>query len=326
MAVTPKRGLIAVEWAMMAYVLFTTIFIMVTFSRLAHPWQMLAFRTGAVALTLALWMLYRRRPGRFTMLLRVAGQMVLLSWWYPDTYEMNRIFLNLDHVFAGWEQSLFGFQPALEFCQTYTHPIISELLSMGYVSYYPLFVGVAVFYYLYRYEQFGRTAFIIVGSFFLFYVVFIFLPVAGPQFYFRAVGTDQIAQGIFPNIGDYFNRIQFDVYNHDFILPIPGWEDGIMYKLLVVAHNAGERPTAAFPSSHVGVAVIVMWLAWEARNKKLFFTCLPFVILLFFATFYIQAHYAIDAIAGLFFGTAFYFLLRWLYDRFFSKEFRSFGV
>ena len=141
MAVTPKRGLIAVEWAMMAYVLFTTIFIMVTFSRLAHPWQMLAFRTGAVALTLALWMLYRRRPGRFTMLLRVAGQMVLLSWWYPDTYEMNRIFLNLDHVFAGWEQSLFGFQPALEFCQTYTHPIISELLSMGYVSYYPLFVS-----------------------------------------------------------------------------------------------------------------------------------------------------------------------------------------
>ena len=79
MALTPKRGLIAVEWAMMAYVLFTTIFIMVTFSRLAHPWQMLAFRTGAVALTLALWMLYRRRPGRFTMLLRVAGQMVLLS-------------------------------------------------------------------------------------------------------------------------------------------------------------------------------------------------------------------------------------------------------
>ena len=303
MALTPKRGLIAVEWAMMAYVLFTTIFIMVTFSRLAHPWQMLAFRTGAVALTLALWMLYRHRPGRFTMLLRVAGQMVLLSWWYPDTYEINRIFPNLDHVFAGWEQSLFGFQPALEFCQTYTHPIISELLSMGYVSYYPLFVGVAVFYYLYRYEQFGRTAFIIVGSFFLFYVVFIFLPVAGPQFYFRAVGTDQIAQGIFPNIGDYFNRIQFDVYNHDFILPI-----------------------AAFPSSHVGVAVIVMWLALEARNKKLFFTCLPFVVLLFFATFYIQAHYAIDAIAGLFFGTAFYFLLRWLYDRFFSKEFRSFGV
>ena len=151
------------------------------------------------------------------------------------------------------------------------------------------------------------------GSFFLFYLIFDFLPVAGPQFYFKAVGTDQIAQGTFPDIGYYFDQIDFDVHNRDFILPIPGWEDGPMYKALVIAHDAGERPTAAFPSSHVGVAVVVMWLAWETRNKKLFFTLLPFSVLLFFATFYIQAHYAIDAIAGLFAGTAFYFLLHLLY-------------
>jgi hypothetical protein len=36
----------------------------------------------------------------------------------------------------------------------------------------------------------------------------------------------------------------------------------------------------------------------------------PFGVLMFFATFYIQAHYAIDAIAGLFVGTLMYFLLR----------------
>ena len=31
---------------------------------------------------------------------------------------------------------------------------------------------------------------------------------------------------------------------------------------------------------------------------------------MFFATVYIQAHYAIDALAGLFVGTAFYWLFR----------------
>jgi membrane-associated phospholipid phosphatase len=103
------------------------------------------------------------------------------------------------------------------------------------------------------------------------------------------------------------------VHNRDFILPIPGWEDGMMHKLLIMAHDAGERPTAAFPSSHVGVATIVMWLAWETKNRKVLFTCLPFAVLLFFSTFYIQAHYAIDAIAGLFFGTVFYFFLKWGY-------------
>ena len=239
--------------------------------------------------------------------------MLLLSWWYPDTYELNRIFPNLDHLFAGYEQSLFGFQPALTFCQTFSHPIFSELMAMGYVSYYLLFVGIVFFYFFCRYEHFERTAFIVVGSFFLFYLIFDFLPVAGPQFYFKAAGVGQIAQGIFPNIGDYFNTIQFDVHNRDFILPIPGWEDGMMYKLLIMAHDAGERPTAAFPSSHVGVATIVMWLAWETKNRKVLFTCLPFAVLLFFSTFYIQAHYAIDAIAGLFFGTLFYFVLKWGY-------------
>ena len=53
-----------------------------------------------------------------------------------------------------------------------------------------------------------------------------------------------------------------------------------------------------------------MWLAWEARNRRLFFSLLPFAVLMFFATFYIQAHYAIDAFAGLLVGTAMYFGLR----------------
>lgn len=310
----PRTGLMAVEWVMMAYTLFTTILILVTWVRLSHPTEMLWFRAQAVMLTLSLWGVYRLYPSKLTTLFRVSGQLLLLSWWYPDTYELNRIFPNLDHLFAGYEQSLFGFQPALEFCQSWSHPVVSELLSMGYVSYYLLFVGITVFYFFCRYEHFERTAFIVVGSFFLFYLIFIFLPVAGPQFYFKAVGVDQIAQGIFPNIGNYFDTIQFDVHNRDFILPIPGWQDGIMYKALVIAHDAGERPTAAFPSSHVGVATIVMWLAWETKNRKLFFIFLPFAVLLFFGTFYIQAHYAIDAIAGLFFGTLFYFALKWGYN------------
>ena len=314
MAVKTKRGLMAAEWATLAYTLFTTIFILVTFVRLTNPGDMLLLRAQAVLLTLALWGVYRLCPSKLTMLFRVAGQLLLLSWWYSDTYELNRIFPNLDHVFAGYEQSLFGFQPSLSFSQVFSHPIFSELMSMGYVSYFPLFVGITLYYFFYRYEHFERTAFILMTSFFLFYVIFIFVPVAGPQFYFKAVGADQIAQGIFPNIGDYFNRIQFDVHNRDFIMPIPGWEDGLMYKALIITHDAGERPTAAFPSSHVGIATVVLWLAWECKNRKVFYICLPFAVLLFFGTFYILAHYAIDAIAGLFFGTFFYFGLKWVYN------------
>lgn len=309
----PIKGLLWLEWAVLAYALATTVFILFTYTRLHQPNQMLWGRAQVLLMTLALWGAYRLLPCRLMILARVVGQLFFLGWWYPDTFELNRIFPNLDHLFATWEQNLFGFQPALTFCQDWSSAIVSELLSLGYVSYYPMIAVVVLFYFCCHYEQFLRTAFIIVASFFCFYAIFICLPVAGPQFYYQAVGTDQIAQGVFPQLGDYFDRLAFDVLNRDLSLPIPGWKQGFFYKLLIEAHDAGERPTAAFPSSHVGVATVLMWLAWEARSLKLFFSLLPLAVLMFFATFYIQAHYAIDAIAGVLAGTLLYFALRGIY-------------
>ena len=307
------RGLLWVEWAMVAYAAVTALLIVATYSRLHDPVLMLWGRGQGLLMTLALWGAYRLFPCRLLILGRVFGQLLYLGWWYTDTFELNRIFPNLDHVFAQAEQSLFGFQPSLVFCHDFASPVVSELLTLGYVSYYPMIAALLLFFFLFRYERFLRSAFIILASFFLFYVIFIALPVAGPQFYFKAVGTDLIAQGHFPPLGDYFDRLPFDVLNQDFSLPLPGWKDGLFYSLLVDAHNAGERPTAAFPSSHVGITTVVLWLAWEARSRWMLYTMVPLAVLMFFATFYIQAHYAIDAIAGLFAGTLMYFLFRWLY-------------
>lgn len=293
---------------MVGYVALTLVMMFVLWDQLVNPVGMLVGRAEAVATTLALWGIYRWRPCRLTMLIRVAGLMAWLGWWYPDTYELNRVLPNLDHLFAQAEQSLFGCQPALVLLQRYGQPVVSELLSLGYVSYYPLIITLVFFYFFRRYERFTYAVYVVMASFFIFYVVFDLLPVAGPQFYYEAVGCDLIAQGYFPDLGHYFR-------DHQESLPIPGWKDGPFYHLLVIAHDAGERPTAAFPSSHVGVTVVLLWLAWEARSRRLFWVMMPLGVLMFFATFYIQAHYAIDAIAGLFAGTALYFLLRWLYAK-----------
>ena len=310
----PIRGLLWMEWAMVVYVVLTTVLIAITFNRLHNPVQMLSGRGQALLMTLALWGAYRLYPCRLALFARVAGQMLFLGWWYPDTFELNRIFTNLDSYFAQAEQTLFGFQPALTFAHRFSSPVVSEMLSLGYVSYYPMIAAVLLYYFFCRYERFLRASFVILASFFLFYAIFIALPVAGPQFYYQAVGTDQIAQGVFPPLGDYFDRLPFSVTNHEQVLPIPGWKDGLFYRLLVDAHNAGERPTAAFPSSHVGITTVVLWLAYESRSSRLLFTMLPLAVLMFFATVYIQAHYAIDAIAGLAAGTMMYFLFRSVYQ------------
>ena len=309
----PTKGLIAMEWAILAYTFFTGLLIAFMFTRLHAPEAMLTFRLRIVVLMLAMWGLYRLLPCPLMLLVRVAVQVVMLADWYPDTYEFNRCFNNLDHIFCNWEQVLFGCQPSIEFSRLLPWGIISEPLDLGYVSYYPIIAFTAGFYFLYRRQEFSKTVYVIMASFFLFYTIFIFLPVAGPTFYFKAVGMDIIEQGVFPSIGHYFE-------NHSDLsencLPSPGWADGLCWYLVEVAKWAGERPTAAFPSSHVGVTTVCMWLLWHTGNRKVFYRTLPFAVLLFFATFYIQAHYLIDALAGLLSGTLFYFILFKSYDYF----------
>ena len=179
-------------------------------------------------------------------------------------------------------------------------------MCLGYVSYFPLMALVCLYYFFKRYQEFQMTAFVLLTSFFVYYVIFVLVPVTGPQFYYLAVGTEKIAEGVFPNLGDWF-------LTHSERMAAPGWADGFFYHLLDITHDAGERPTAAFPSSHVGITTVVMLLAWRTRSKALIYTILPFFIAMCLSTVYIYAHYAIDVIAGLITGSALYFLLMLVY-------------
>ena len=304
-----KKGLLAVEWIAIGYLLLTLLMMAVLWDKLVSPEQMIKGRITFVLVTLAAWGVYWLKPCRLTMFLRIAVQMVFLSWWYPDTYELNRTLPNLDHVFAGCEQAVFGCQPALLFAQKAPWGWFSELMCMGYISYFPMMTILLVYYFLYRYNEFLKAAFVLLGAFFIFYVIFIFLPVTGPQFYYLAVGPEKIAAGVFPNLGDWF-------LTHSERMAVPGWTDGFFYHLLEMAHNAGERPTAAFPSSHVGITTVVMLLAHHTHCRKLVLGMLPFYILMCLSTVYILAHYAIDALTGLFTGVVLYFVLIRLSKRF----------
>jgi membrane-associated phospholipid phosphatase len=304
----PLKGLLAAEWVIMGYMVLTLLFMLFTWTKLPNPEPMLWGRFHFVAMTVALWGVYRIVPCRFTLLCRVVLQLALLSWWYPDTFDLNRILPNLDPTFASLEQSLFGCQPALLFSQQWTHPVFSELMYLGYSSYFLLIVIVTFYYFFQRYQEFRRTSFVILSSFFVYYVIFVLLPVTGPQYYYLAVGVDNIAQGVFPPVGDFF-------LTHDEMMEMPGWKDGFFYQFMMHAHAAGERPTAAFPSSHVGVTFILLLLAWRSRSRRLVCIVLPFFLLMCLATVYIRAHYAIDVVAGLLSGFLFYIILQGVYPR-----------
>ncbi|MBQ8501810.1 MAG: phosphatase PAP2 family protein [Bacteroides sp.] len=309
--VDTRKGLFAVEKITLIYNLLTSILILFLFQEMEHPVRMLTERTAIAAMTFLLMYLYRWWPCKFTAFLRIAIHMSLLSYWYPDTFEFNRIFSNLDHVFASVEQWFFSTQPAVWFCRELPQLWVSELFNMGYFFYYPMIFFVVVWYVLFRFDLFEKVSFVIVTAFFVYYLIYIFVPVAGPQFYFPAIGMENVLQGHFPAIGDYFhhNRV---------LLPGDGPCEGFFYNLVETSQQVGERPTAAFPSSHVGMSTILMIMAWRG-SRRLFAFLMPFYLLLCGATVYIQAHYVIDAIVGFCSAFGIYVLVTWMFKRWFAR-------
>ena len=177
---------------------------------------------------------------------------------------------------------------------------------MGYYAYYYMMGATLIFYLLCRYPQADKAGFVFLTSFFLFYLIYEFLPVAGPQYYFKAIGVEAADTGVFPAVGYYFQT------HTEMLMPEI---KGIFSQLVLGAQEVGERPTAAFPSSHVGMSTVTMLLAWKAKNKWLFWVMMPLYLLLCCGTVYIQAHYLIDSICGFFTAVLFFSVTWWLYGR-----------
>ncbi len=307
-----RSGFLGIEKIMLLYWGFTTLLLLLFWSELTAPLPMLVGRVLIVAGLALIVSVYRVYPNRATFLLRNVYQLGLLGFWYGDTYQFNKLFPNLDHLFASFEQTLFGCQPALVFPQTCSGLWWSEAFNLGYWAYYPMIAAVVLATFVKKYHRFEKTAFITLASFFLFYLIYIFLPVTGPQYYFQAIGIDQATAGIFSPVGDYF-------LHHNILLPKADY-GGFFYHLVAQAQASGEFPTAAFPSSHVGVSTIMMILGWKV-SARLFWLMLPFYLLLCGATVYIQAHYLIDTIAGFFFGILIYKVSHSLYyTKFFHRK------
>ena len=309
--VESSKGLFAVERISLIYNAITTIMILCLYGQMDHPGLMLMERVGIVAITFGLIHLYQTHPCRLSALIRMLVQMSFLAYWYPDTFEFNRLFPNLDYLFASAEQALFQCQPSVEFSAAFPSMWFSEPLNMGYFAYYPMIAAVVFYYFFCRFEWFEKISFVIITSFFIYYLIYIFVPVAGPQFYFPAIGMDQVEAGNFLSLGDYFNH-------NDILLPGPGYEHGFFYQMVEASQEVGERPTAAFPSSHVGISTILMIMAYRV-NKKFGLVLTPFYVLLCGATVYIQAHYLIDVFGGWISAILIYYLSNWMYKKWFTS-------
>ena len=272
-----------VEILTLAYIVLTGIYIIIFSQKIDDASSLLGARVVLVAL-IVLFPYSKRFSDNF---IRYAFPVVLTVYWYPETYYLNEcLFGNLDHVFVGIEEKIFGCQPALEFCKTFPYRWFSELMSFGYFSYFLIVIFIAVYLYFQDKKSSEKAVFIIVGSFFLYYILFIILPVVGPQFYFL---------------------------NNE----VP---DGYLFRyLLETVQSMGEKPTGAFPSSHVGMSLIFLIIIWK-YCRRYFIYFVPIVIILIFSTVYIKAHYVIDVIGGAISAPIIYLCTDYIMKKFSEKN------
>lgn len=300
------RFLSPVEWATLAYTLLTTLLVLVLLNGSGDTHRLLTARAFVVVGVAFFYAFYRWRPSRFTFFLRYLYPMVLLSFWYPDTYDFSRHFPNLDHFFAQADEWLVGCQPSITFSRALPQKCWSELFHMGYFAYYPLILLTVLSPIMLCRQRFERTAFVVLMSFFFYYLIYLLVPVAGPQYYFHAIGMEQAEAGHFPALGHYFQT-------HTDMAVSPGPE-GFFRSLVEATQADGERPTAAFPSSHVGISTVLLLLLWR-NSRRLFVWSLPFYVALCCATVYIQAHYLVDVLGGLLTAPLFFVASDAIYKR-----------
>lgn len=238
--------------------------------------------------TAALWLLHCCVPQKWVRILRNAYQLALLAYWYPDIYYFSQVMPSSDHFFAQIDQEMFHCQPSVMLSQWLSGFFWQELFNMGYFSYYLMIAGVVVWAIFKKPRLFNRVASVTLCSFMLYYLIFLFVESAGPQFYFPAIGADNVKAGVFPAVGHYFQE------HSELTHTMP---EGGLFTHLVHAAQGSEKPIAAFPSSHVGLSTILLLLAFS-MSRRLSLIMLPFYIILCVSTVYIGAHYAIDVFGG----------------------------
>lgn len=176
-----------------------------------------------------------------------------------------------DSLIQQVEVALFGGFPSRDFAVALPQRWFSELMHGGYLSYYFLiYVPPIALYASGRRAAAIRVMFSIILTYALHYLVFIHFPVQGPYYEFQT--------------------------------PVPGAAAGPLYRLTHGVLEAGASRGAAFPSSHVGVAVAQV-LATGRFHPRAGLLLAPLALLLALGAVYGGYHYATDAVCGALLGT-----------------------
>ncbi len=192
----------------------------------------------------------------------------------------------LDPEITGLEKILLGVNPTLAL-ERFVFPPLTEFFKFAYFSYYSyVAIPPLLLYFQKRYPDLERFVFTTALTFYVSFLGFILLPLEGPCWFFEQVYEVKRLTGFI------FTPLQ------DFIM----------------THGAARG--ACFPSSHLAVAWVALFLIRKLFGSRYFWIVFPFTLSMTVAIVYNRYHYASDAAAGILAGFICYQISRVVCARF----------
>jgi len=277
------------DFVILIFLILSGIIILIGKGKTEHFATLISARIVSIVIVLMLVKFNTSYKNKIVSFLRLFYPLIFTVYFYGETgYYNNIFFADLDRIFIQLEESIFGLQPSVWFSAKFDSFWFNELMFFSYFSYYLIVFIFPLIVYLKKRTEFDRMFFLIIFSFYAYYLIFVIFPVVGPQFYFPAEQAEITHPGIFG-------------------------------KMVLFFQDAGETPTGAFPSSHVGLSWIILFASAKS-NKKIFTIILILAVLICFSTVYIKAHYVVDVFAGLISAVLLYFAGNMIYNKYRIKE------
>jgi hypothetical protein len=230
-------------------------------------WLLLAHALFVVLL----FLVTRPGLGPFGRTMRELYPLFLLPGLYSELDILNAPGIPVhDGLVQQWELVVFGVQISRYWWQAAPSVLWSTVLHAAYLSYY-LIVSAPALYLAWKGDLTAVRKFVLVvmATFVICYLFFIFFPVAGPYY--------------------------------EFPRPSAWFLDNAPARLAYEALATGSSYGAAFPSSHVAAALAATLAAMHASRRLGLVLLIP-TALLTVGVVYCQMHYGVDALAGLALG------------------------
>jgi membrane-associated phospholipid phosphatase len=275
-----------IDYATQGYIALVAMIILLLHGNAVPGWGwLIAAHLVCLALVHMLIQTSAARPANKVLdFLRHFYPVLLYTGLYRETGSLNQMVHTgyLDPNFFRLDDWIFGCPVSFRFMDAFPQMAISEVFYFSYFTYYLMISGIGIALYLRNRSQFYHYISVTSFVFYACYLVYIFLPVVGPRIYYREIVNFELPPDEVPAVVPEFPATV---------------QAGPFYSIMAFIYRNFESPGAAFPSSHVAIALVTVYFSF-LYLRKIRWIHLTLAVLLCLSTVYCRYHYAVDVVAG----------------------------